>query len=80
MEGAKKTPTGYLEGIYVEAEFRNSGIAKKLMQIGEQWLKTNNCTQIGSDTWLTDIDSRNFLKKIGFWEEEELVHFLKDIK
>lgn len=80
VEGSEKSPTGYLEGIYVESKFRKKGIAKNFMQLGEQWLKTNNCTQIGSDTWLTDVESRDFHKKIGFREEEELVHFLKDIK
>ncbi|WP_375586058.1 GNAT family N-acetyltransferase [Cyclobacterium xiamenense] len=80
VEGADKTPTGYLEGIYVEPQFRKNGIAKRFLQMGEQWLKTKNCTQIGSDTWLTDIESRKFHKKIGFWEEDELVHFLKNIE
>jgi aminoglycoside 6'-N-acetyltransferase I len=79
VEGALKTPTGYLEGIYVESEYRKKGIATKLIQLGELWLKENGCTQIGSDTWLTDTGSRTFHKKMGFWEEDELVHFLKDL-
>lgn len=79
VEGADKSPTGYLEGIYVEEEFRNNGIAKEFMKRGEQWLKSNDCSQIGSDTWLNDTESRKFHKKIGFREEDELVHFLKDI-
>ena len=79
VEGAEKTPTGYLEGIYVETDYRKKGIAKRFMQLGEEWLKDNNCTQIGSDTWLTDTASRSFHKKVGFWEEEELVHFLKNM-
>lgn len=79
VEGAEKTPTGYLEGIYVEPEFRKLGVAKRFVQIGEEWLKENGCTQIGSDTWLTARESRAFHKSIGFWEEDELVHFLKDI-
>lgn len=79
VEGAAQSPTGYLEGIFVESEFRKSGVAKALLQSGELWLKENNCKQIGSDTWLSDTNSRNFHKKLGFWEEEELVHFLKNL-
>ncbi len=79
VEGAAQSPIGYLEGIYVELEFRKSGVAKALLQRGELWLKENNCKQIGSDTWLSDTNSRNFHKKLGFWEEEELVHFLKNL-
>lgn len=80
VEGAEKSPTGYLEGIFVEPESRKMGIAKKFIQLGEEWCKENACTQIGSDTWLTDKESREFHKKVGFWEEEEIVHFLKNIK
>lgn len=79
VEGADKSPTGYLEGIYVKPENRKKGIAKEFIELGEKWCKENGCTQIGSDTWLTDKESREFHKKIGFWEEEEMVHFLKNI-
>ena len=80
VEGAKKSPTGYLEGIYVMPEHRKSGVAKEFLQIGEKWCKQKGCIQIGSDTWLNDRESRAFHKKMGFWEEEEIVHFLKNIE
>lgn len=80
VEGAVKSPTGYLEGIFVEPEFRKLGIAKEFIRLGENWCQEKGCSQIGSDTWLTDKESRAFHKKVGFWEEEEVVHFLKNIK
>jgi len=80
VEGAEKSPTGYLEGIYVEPEFRKNGIAKEFLRLGELWCKEQGCTQLGSDTWLSDKESRNFHKNLGFWEEDELVHFLKNIQ
>ena len=80
VEGAEKSPTGYLEGIFVADGFRKMGIAKEFLRIGEHWCKEKGCTQIGSDTWLADKESRAFHKKMGFWEEEEIVHFLKNIK
>ncbi len=80
VEGAKQSPTGYLEGIFVAPEHRNQGIARELLRIGEGWCKEKGCTQMGSDTWLTNTASREFHQKIGFWEEEETVHFLKDIE
>ncbi|GAB3658069.1 GNAT family N-acetyltransferase [Echinicola sediminis] len=79
VEGAKQSPTGYLEGIFVEPAFRKMGIAKEFVLLGEAWCKENGCSQIGSDTWLSATASRNFHKKMGFWEEDELVHFLKNI-
>ncbi len=80
VEGADKSPTGYLEGIFVEPGFRKRGIAREFMRQGEKWCREQGCTQIGSDTWLTNDESRAFHKKVGFWEEDELVHFLKYIQ
>ena len=80
VEGAVKSPTGYLEGIFVDSEFRKTGIAREFLRLGESWCKEKGCSQMGSDTWLTDIESRKFHKKVGFREEEEVVHFLKDIE
>jgi aminoglycoside 6'-N-acetyltransferase I len=79
VEGATSSPTGYLEGIFIEAGFRKLGIAKSFIQQGEAWCKEKGCTQLGSDTWLTATESRKFHKKLGFREEDELVHFLKNI-
>lgn len=79
VEGAFTSPTGYLEGIFVEPDFRKSGIAKEFLRLGEAWCKSRGCTQLGSDTWLTHTQSREFHKRLGFWEQEEIVHFLKDI-
>ena len=79
VEGAEKSPTGYLEGIFVEPNFRKNGIANSFVQLGQQWCKEHGCTQMGSDTWLNNTESREFHKRMGFREEEELVHFLKNI-
>ncbi|NNE26127.1 MAG: GNAT family N-acetyltransferase [Saprospiraceae bacterium] len=80
VEGAKQSPTGYLEAIYIEEAYRKLGIARTFIEKIEAWATEKGCVQLGSDTWLTDTQSRNFHKKVGFWEEDELVHFLKDIK
>jgi aminoglycoside 6'-N-acetyltransferase I len=79
VEGAAQSPTGYLEGIFVEKEFRHQDIARSFVQLGEEWCRSQGCTQMGSDTWVTDKRSRAFHEAIGFNEEDILVHFIKDI-
>ncbi len=79
VEGADRSPTGYLEAIYVEPEYRKEGIGKRLVELGEEWCKENGCSQIGSDTWISHEKARAFHRKLGFWEEDELVHFLKNL-
>ena len=80
VEGADSSPTGYLEGIYVQPEYREKGIARELFQLGEKWVAQKGCRQIGSDTWAWNEPSIVFHQKIGFGEEDTLVHFIKNIE
>jgi len=77
VEGSDSFLTGYIESIYIEPDFRKKGVSRTIVQKGEEWCKSKGCKFIGSDTWLNDTNSRNFHKKLGFKEEEELVHFIK---
>jgi len=79
VEGASSSPTGYLEAIYIEPDHRRKGLSRKLIAIGEQWVKTRGCSEMGSDTWLWNEDSIQFHKSMGFAEEDRLVHFIKKL-
>ena len=80
VEGSSSSPVGYVEGIYVEDNFRNKGIAKKLVQAGEHWSKALGCTEIASDTQLDNYESQQFHEKIGFREAGRIVAYIKDLK
>lgn len=79
VEGSQDSPTGFVEGIYVEPEYRKRGISKKLIKEGESWLKTKGCSQIGSDIEQSNITSYHFHKSVGFKEVNRLIAFIKDI-
>ncbi|MGB0429640.1 MAG: aminoglycoside 6'-N-acetyltransferase [Bacteroidia bacterium] len=79
VEGASSSPTGYLEAIFIEEAYRGKGIAKLLLEKGESWIKSHGCTEMGSDTWLNSQSSIDFHLKLGFEEEDRLVHFIKEI-
>lgn len=80
VEGSNSSPVGYVEGIYVEENFRNRGISKRLIEAGEQWSKSLGCSQIASDTELDNHGSQEFHKKIGFREANRIVAFIKDLQ
>ena len=80
VEGSDSSPVGYVEGIYVEAEFRRQGISKELLDRGEAWAKEKGCTQIGSDIEYDNTTSYHFHKGIGFKEANRLICFIKDIE
>lgn len=79
VEGSESSPVGYIEGIYVEEEYRNKGISRKLVEAGEQWSKSLGCAQVASDAELHNDGSQAFHKKIGYREVNRIVAFIKDI-
>ncbi len=79
VDGATTSPILYIEGLYVQPEFRRSGIGKKLITAGEAWGNERGCLQCASDTELHNQNSIRFHKKIGFKEVNRVVTFIKKI-
>ncbi|WP_345951278.1 aminoglycoside 6'-N-acetyltransferase [Mucilaginibacter sp. PAMB04274] len=79
VEGADHSPTGFVEGIYVRPAFRKNGIAYRLLQAGEQWLREAGCRQIGSDMQFDNQMSFDFHHRAGFVEAGRLITFIKDL-
>jgi aminoglycoside 6'-N-acetyltransferase I len=79
VEGADSGKTAYLEGIFVNPEYRSKGIASLLFLHGEQWAKSNGLKQLASDTEIINEISQWFHKKIGFDEVNRIVCYLKNI-
>ncbi|WP_299532923.1 aminoglycoside 6'-N-acetyltransferase [Ulvibacterium sp.] len=80
VEGSNSTPVGYIEAIFIKPDYRKHGVARKLVDLGEQWILQKGCTQMGSDTWASNEQSRKFHLGLGFREEDTLVHYIKDLK
>lgn len=79
VEGASSSPTAYLEAIFVHENHRQTGIGKKLFAAAEIWAKENDCTEIGSDTWLSSETAQKVHLALGFEEEDRLVHYIKKL-
>ena len=79
VEGTESSPVGYLEGIFVEKDFRNQGIARQLVTACEEWAKEKGCTEFASDCELSNQTSIDFHKKVGFKEANRIVCFTKKI-
>ena len=79
VEGTNSTPVGYLEGIYIKDEYRNSGFAKELLQECEKWAKEKGCQEFASDCELTNITSLKFHLAVGFEEANRVICFKKKI-
>ncbi len=42
VEGTETSPVGYLEGIFIQEEFRHKGFARELLQKCEKWVNSKN--------------------------------------
>ena len=77
--GAETSPVGYIEGLFVEEKWRKKGVARLLVEAAEKWSKERGCKEMGSDTWAWNKSSQEFHKRLGFKEEDTIVHFIKKI-
>ena len=72
-------PVGYLEGIYVEEEYRSRGIAKMLLSLCEDWAHDMGCSEFASDTELHNEESLQFHLACGFEEAGRIICFMKKL-
>ena len=79
VEGTETSPVGYLEGIFVKAEYRKSGYAKELLGACEMWARGMGCTEFASDCELDNTESLHFHMAMGFDEANRIICFKKRI-
>ncbi|MBT8219548.1 MAG: GNAT family N-acetyltransferase, partial [Bacteroidia bacterium] len=79
VEGATTNPVCYIEGIYIEPDYRRHGYARLLIKEAEKWGKDMNCSQIASDAEINNLTSIEFHKGMGFKEANRVVCFIKDL-
>lgn len=79
VEGTESSPVGYLEGIYVEKDYRKQGIASALVKSCERWAKSLGCTEFASDIEMENKESFEFHMKYGFEEANRLICFKKSL-
>ncbi len=80
VEGCESNPVGYLEGIYVKAEYRGRGIARELLQSCEDWDRESGCHEFASDCELDNKESLRFHLNADFRETNRIICFLKKLK
>lgn len=79
VEGTATSPVGYLEGIFIEEEYRHRGYAKELLSECEKWAKAKKCTEFASDCGTDNDVSLKFHLSMGFEEVNRIICFRKDI-
>src|SRR6185436_6398132 len=78
-EGCETSPVGYIEAWYVDPHVRGQKLGRDLVHTAEQWAREKGCTEMASDTWLENEASIAAHLKLGYYEIERLVHFVKKL-
>lgn len=79
VEGTSTSPVGYLEGVYVESDYRKLGYGKALIKACEDWARTKGCTEFASDCELCNTNSYAFHLHSGFTEANRIICFTKKL-
>ena len=79
VEGSSTSPVGYLEGVYVEPDFRRRGFAQALLRACEAWARERGCAEFASDCELENEVSAAFHARMGFAEVNRIRCFLKPL-
>lgn len=77
--GCDSRPVIFLEGIWVDSEYRNTGVGKGLLEQVEHWARSQNINEIGSDTEIQNQVSYACHLKWGFEETERVIYFRKKL-
>jgi aminoglycoside 6'-N-acetyltransferase I len=75
--GCDSRPVAFLEGIWVDPQFRRRGIGGRLVEQAETFLAARGFTELGSDTQIENHASQTAHQSWGFHETERVVYFRK---
>jgi aminoglycoside 6'-N-acetyltransferase I len=76
-EGCETSPVGYILAWYVDPHVRGQKLGRELIHVAEGWAREKGCTEMASDTWLENHTGIQAHLKMGYYEVDRLVHFVK---
>lgn len=79
VEDCHSDHVGYLEGWFVEKDFRRHGIGRLLVKTAEDWARSKGCEEMASDSEIGNELSLQAHLKFGYEETSRLVHLRKDL-
>lgn len=79
VEDCRSDHVGYLEGWFVEPEFRQRGVGRILVGAAEKWSWQKGCEEMASDSEIGNDLSLEAHLKLGYEETSRLIHLRKDL-
>lgn len=79
VEDCLSDSVGYLEGWYVDTDFRRQGIGRAMVSAAENWARSKGCIEMASDAEIGNDQSIAAHLNLGYGISSRLVHLRKDI-
>ena len=79
VEDCHSEQVGYLEGWFVEPEYRRGGIGRALVKEAENWARRRGATEMASDAEIGNEMSLKAHLNLGYTETSRLVHLRKEL-
>jgi aminoglycoside 6'-N-acetyltransferase I len=77
--GCRSSPVPFIEGWYVESDFRRHGVGRALMQAAEARARAAGHDEIASDVEIENADGINAHVALGYQEVERCVSFRRSL-
>lgn len=78
-EGSSHTKVPYIEGWFVNLNYRGKGVGRKLIKAAELWALDQGYSELASGSNINNKNAINAHKALGFIEMERNVNFLKNL-
>jgi aminoglycoside 6'-N-acetyltransferase I len=72
-------PVGFVEGMYVAADWRGRGVGRRLLAAAEHWARGQGCREMASDTWIDNALSQRVHEALGYIAVDRCVHYRKTL-
>jgi aminoglycoside 6'-N-acetyltransferase I len=68
---------GFVEGWFIQEEFRNRGVGRELMRSAEDRARAQGCLEMASEALIDNVGSQRAHQALGFDVVDRCVHFRK---
>jgi aminoglycoside 6'-N-acetyltransferase I len=79
-DGCDSSPVGYIEGWWVDADARQRGVGRALIEAAERWARAKGYVEMASDALIDNAVSHASHRALGYEEVERLVVFRKSLR
>jgi aminoglycoside 6'-N-acetyltransferase I len=79
VEDCESDNVGYLEGWFVDPEFRRRGLGRALVAAAETWARSRGASEMASDAEIGNEPSLKAHTRLGYEETSRLVHLRKEL-